>query len=120
MAKPIKDVIEILKKISPDLRSETLNDAIGYLEQLEDIRRSIFDRHMAGYFGRLPVTQIGDEFYAIRDYVPEYNAWRCDRVRQNDRGRWYVDDDDVWIIDRDGNIQFKERGWDLRKVKPEE
>lgn len=108
MAKPIHDVIAILKKISPDLRSETLNDAISYLEQLEDIRRSIFDRNMVGYFGRLPVTQIGTQFYAIRDYAPEHHAWRCDRVRQNDLGRWYVDDD-VWIIDRDGNILMKER-----------
>ena len=35
-------------------------------------------------------------------------------------GVWYTDDDDNWIIDRDGNILMKERGWDLRKVKPEE
>ena len=117
MTKPVRDVIEILKQVSPGMRSETLNDAIGYLEQLEDIRRSIFDRHMVGYFGRLPVTQIGDEFYAIRDYDRHYHAWRCSRVQFSQaRGTWYTDDDDNWIIDRDGNILLKERGWDLRKV----
>ena len=121
MSKPIHDVIVILKKIAPELKSETLDDAIAYLEQLEDIRRSIFDRRMVGYFGRLPVTQIGDEFYAIRDYDRHYHAWRCSRVKYNfESGVWYTDDDDNWIIDRDGNILMKERGWDLRKVKPEE
>lgn len=121
MSKPIHDVIAILKNISPDLRSETLNDAIGYLEQLEDIRRSIFDRQIVGYFGRLPVTKVGDEFFAIRDYVPDYHAWRCLKVCISEiTYNWSCDDDDNWIIDRDGNVLMKERGWDLRRVKPDE
>ena len=117
----IREVIAVLKNISLDARSETLNDAIGYLEQLEDIRRSIFDRQIVGYFGRLPVTKIGDSFFAIRDYVPEYHAWRCLKVAISTvNWEWTCDDDDNWIIDRDGNILMKERGWDLRIVRPDE
>ena len=121
MSKPIHDVIEILKRAQADWKSETLDDAIAYLMQLEDMRRSIFDRDIVGYWGRMPVTKIGGTCYAIRDYVPKHRAWRCWPVEWSDiHDDWSPTDDDNWLIDRDGHIVCKERGWDLREVKPDE
>ena len=87
-----------------------------YLEQYRDIRSILPDKHIS-YWGRLPVVQIGDRFFAVRNYVPDHRAWRCNRVAWSEiHNGWTCLDDDNYIIDNKGKIICREVGWDLREV----
>ena len=91
------------------------SDVLHYLKQYRDIRSILPEKHIS-YWGSLPVVQIGDRFFAVRNYVPAHHAWRCDRVEWSETNDWFCPDDDNYIIDNKGKIICREVGWDLREV----
>lgn len=58
------------------------------------------------------VVYLDGEFYLLR--VWERGYWRAIKVKQDSNGFWYCCDDDDWII-KDGVVQWREVGWDLRR-----
>lgn len=92
-----------------------LDEVLYYLKQYQDARTILNDDRIISYWGRLPVVQIGKDYYAVRDYVKRHRGWRCHKLSADEFG-WYNDDDENYIIDRNGKIICKEYGWDLREA----
>lgn len=93
------------------------DETLYYLKQLYDARHILTDGRIVDYWGKLPVIAIGDQRYTVREYLPKNRAWRCSRVSWTEIHQgWSTDDDDNYIIDRDGKILYKEVGWELREV----
>lgn len=100
--------------IDIDHCQDMYDDALAYLRQYQDARHILTDDRIVSYWGRLPVIKIGDEYYAVRNYVKRQRGWRCNKLSADEYG-WYTADDENYIIDKDGNIICKEYGWDLRE-----
>ena len=92
-------------------------DVLYYLRQYKDARHILVDDGIIGYWGRTPVIQVGDQFFAVKYYVPRKHGWRCLHVAispiTND---WTCEDDENYIIDNTGKILCKEVGWRLEEV----
>ena len=94
-----------------------LDDALYYLKEYRDCRKLLKTENIISYWGKLPVVKIKDHYYAVRDYIPDKQAWRCHRLRWSDIScQWSCDDDDNYIIDNNRNILFIETGWDRRRI----
>ena len=95
-----------------------MQDARDALEYLKEYRasRMILADNAVGYFGRHPVIESGGRHFAVRQYVPERDAWRCDLVHKTESGSWTCDDDDNWILSNDGAVICREVGWRRTEV----
>ena len=91
--------------------------ALHYLYEYRNSRKILKDDNVVAYFGRIPIVKLGNEYYSVREYVQKHKAWRCQRMEWSDQfGRWFVCDDDNYIINNGGNIICREVGWDLKEV----
>ena len=106
---------EYREGIDVDRCQDMYDDALYYLRQYLDARTILNDDRIISYWGRLPVIQIGKDYFAVRDYVKRHRGWRCHKLSADEFG-WYNDDDENYIIDKNGKIICKEYGWDLREV----
>ena len=98
---------------------QAVTEAVRSLNEYRDSRKLIFDGRLVSYWGRLPVIKRGAEYYAVHDYVPKHEAWRCHRLTWDNRlGEWSCRDDDNYIIDKNGTLICKEVGWNLTEVYP--
>ena len=87
----------------------TMKDRLTILGSMSDV---------VAYYGKqTPIIKIGEEYYAVKDYVMKDEAWRCLKVAfYEPAGSWICCDDDNYIINAKKEILYKEVGWDLQKV----
>ena len=102
-------------------RHELWGSIVKYLREYRDSRHLLHDDRIVAYWGRIPIVKIEDKYFAIAEYVPKHKAWRCHKMRWEERfGSWSNYDDENYIIRDDGTLVCKEYGWELREVYPEE
>lgn len=126
--KTLEELIEYAEKAKDEFtfmrdedHAELWGSILRYLREYRDSRHLLRTDRIVAYWGPLPIIQLYDKYFAVRDYVPKHKAWRCNRMSWNDTiCVWYCMDDENYIINNDGGLVCKEYGYDLTEVYPKD